>query len=63
MEESRIDIVEVADKIQQIKDEIGKIIVGQKEVVDLILSCVLADGHILLEGVPGVAKTFMAKIS
>lgn len=62
MEESRIDIVEVADKIQQIKDEIGKIIVGQKEVVDLILSCVLADGHILLEGVPGVAKTFMAKI-
>ena len=62
MEESRIDIVEVADKIQQIKDEIGKIIVGQTEVVDLILSCVLADGHILLEGVPGVAKTFMAKI-
>ncbi len=62
MEESRIDIVEIADKIQQIKDEIGKIIVGQKEVVDLILSCVLADGHILLEGVPGVAKTFMAKI-
>ena len=37
MEESRIDIVEVADKIQQIKDEIGKIIVGQTEVVDLIL--------------------------
>ncbi len=62
MEESRIDIVEIADKIQQIKDEIGKIIVGQTEVVDLILSCVLADGHILLEGVPGVAKTFMAKI-
>ncbi len=62
MEESRIDIVEVADKIQQIKDEIGRIIVGQTEVVDLILSCVLADGHILLEGVPGVAKTFMAKI-
>lgn len=62
MEESRVDIVEIADKVQQIKDEIGKIIVGQKEVVDLILSCVLADGHILLEGVPGVAKTFMAKI-
>ena len=62
MEESRVDIVEIADKIQQIKDEIGKIIVGQTEVVDLILSCVLADGHILLEGVPGVAKTFMAKI-
>ena len=62
MEESRVDIVEIADKVQQIKDEIGKIIVGQTEVVDLILSCVLADGHILLEGVPGVAKTFMAKI-
>ncbi|MCR5312738.1 MAG: MoxR family ATPase [Bacteroidaceae bacterium] len=62
MEESRMDIAEISDKVQQMKDEIGNIIVGQNDVVDLVMTCVLADGHILLEGVPGVAKTFLAKI-
>jgi MoxR-like ATPase len=40
-----------------VKDEIGKVIVGQKEMIDRVLIALLADGHILLEGLPGLAKT------
>ena len=42
--------------------EIGRIIIGQQEWVDLLLTAILADGHVLVEGVPGVAKTLMAKV-
>lgn len=45
------------EKFTQAKDEIGKVIVGQKEMVNRILIGLLADGHILLEGMPGLAKT------
>jgi MoxR-like ATPase len=41
--------------------EIGKVVVGQREAVDLMLVALMADGHILLEGVPGVAKTLLAR--
>ena len=41
--------------------EVGKVVVGQREAVDLMLVALLADGHILLEGVPGVAKTLLAR--
>ncbi|RUM66330.1 MAG: ATPase [Sulfurospirillum sp.] len=44
-------------KISQIKDEIQKVIVGQDEMIDALLIGLLCDGHILLEGVPGLAKT------
>ena len=47
----------VLNKIEALKDSVGKVIVGQERVVDMILASVLADGHVLLEGVPGVAKT------
>lgn len=47
-------------KIEKIKEEIGKVIVGQKQLVDSLLIGLFADGHILLEGVPGVAKTLAA---
>ncbi len=43
--------------IQNIKNEIAKTIIGQNELIDSMLICLLTDGHILLEGVPGVAKT------
>jgi len=43
--------------IQKIKNEIAKTIIGQVELIDSMLICLLSDGHILLEGVPGVAKT------
>src|ERR1051325_9626982 len=44
-----------------IEDEVGKIIVGQQEVVRGILTCVLAGGHALLEGVPGLGKTMLVR--
>ena len=47
-------------KFKAVKDEIGKVIVGQTEMVDRLLLAILADGHILLEGLPGLAKTLAA---
>src|SRR5215207_11439443 len=46
---------------KSIEDEVGKIIVGQDEVVRGILTCVLAGGHALLEGVPGLGKTMLIR--
>lgn len=46
----------------KIKEEITKVIVGQEQVIDLLLSALYVDGHILLEGVPGIAKTLLAKL-
>lgn len=60
--ESRIDLQPLANSTKKIKEEISKIIVGQTKVIDLLLTAILSDGHILLEGVPGVAKTLMAKL-
>ena len=45
--------------IKILRDEIGKTIVGNKEVIDGVLSCMLAGGHALLEGVPGLGKTML----
>ena len=50
------------EKLSAVRSEIGKVIVGQDEVINLILTGLLCDGHILLEGVPGVAKTLAAKL-
>lgn len=49
------------DKIKLIQDNINRLFVGKGEVVELVLICMLADGHILLEDVPGVGKTTLAK--
>ncbi|MBS1562678.1 MAG: MoxR family ATPase [Bacteroidetes bacterium] len=49
-------------QIEQIKASVGSIIVGQHNMVELILAALLADGHVLLEGVPGVAKTLAARL-
>lgn len=46
----------------KIKKEVAKVLVGQQEYVDLILAALLSGGHILLEGVPGIAKTLLAKL-
>ncbi|MCK4395396.1 MoxR family ATPase [candidate division WOR-3 bacterium] len=47
--------------IEQLTDEIGKVIVGQRNLIDRILVGLLSDGHILIEGVPGLAKTLIVK--
>lgn len=60
--ENRLHIDAVLQTMDQVKQEIAKIIVGQHHVVELLLTAMLADGHVLLEGVPGVAKTLTAKL-
>lgn len=60
--ESRIDFSTLHEKVARMREQMGKVIVGQREVADLLLTAMLADGHILIEGVPGIAKTFMAKV-
>ncbi|MHA1302742.1 MAG: AAA family ATPase [Candidatus Heimdallarchaeaceae archaeon] len=54
-------IEDLAIKVQQIKKEISKVIVGQEKVIDTMITAVLADGHVLMEGVPGIAKTLMVR--
>ena len=51
------EIDEIAPRIQRIRDEMGKVLVGQTYMVDRLLMALIADGHILLEGIPGLAKT------
>lgn len=60
--DSRIDFAELDVKIRQLKEQMAQVIVGQEEVVDLLLTAIFSDGHVLIEGVPGVAKTLMAKV-
>ena len=58
---SRIDLTDFNSKIAELKYAVSSIVKGQDEVLELLLTALLADGHVLLEGVPGVAKTLMAK--
>lgn len=60
--EQRIDIKTLNNAVIGIRNEIGKVIVGQHKMVDLLLIALLCDGHVLIEGVPGVAKTLTAKL-
>jgi len=60
--ESRMDLSGVEKLVSSIRAEIGKIIVGQHRMVDLLIAALLADGHVLIEGVPGVAKTLTTKL-
>lgn len=59
---NRVDLNKLNDSIRKIRDEIGKVIVGQTQMIDLLITAILADGHVLIEGVPGVAKTLTAKL-
>jgi MoxR-like ATPase len=52
----------VAQKVNELRTEIGKHVIGQEHIVELILAGIFANGHVLLEGVPGVAKTLSAKL-
>jgi MoxR-like ATPase len=60
--ENRTDLSELNGAVMAIRSEVQKIIVGQDDMVKLILAALLADGHVLIEGVPGVAKTLAAKL-
>ena len=58
----RLDLMAFSEKMALVRQQIGSVVVGQDKVVDLLLAAVLADGHVLLEGVPGVAKTLLARL-
>ncbi|MBK6825978.1 MAG: MoxR family ATPase [Chitinophagaceae bacterium] len=60
--QQRTDLTALNQAVMSIRNEIRKIIVGQDEMVRLIITALLADGHVLIEGVPGVAKTMTAKL-
>ena len=60
--QQRIDLSGLNKAVLEIRNEIGSVIIGQHKMVDLLMIGLLCDGHILIEGVPGVAKTLTAKI-
>lgn len=60
--QNRVDLTDLKQAVSNIKSEVGKIIVGQDEMIELLIAAILADGHVLIEGVPGVAKTLTAKL-
>lgn len=59
---ARIDLMPLQESIAKVRTEIAKVIVGQSKMIDQLLVAILANGHVLLEGVPGVAKTITAKL-
>ena len=60
--QQRIDLSGLSRSVFEIRNEISKVIIGQHKMVDLLLIGLICDGHILIEGVPGVAKTLTAKL-
>lgn len=61
--EQRTDLSLLQHSVMSVKEQIRKVIVGQDSMVKLIITALLADGHVLMEGVPGVAKTLTAKLT
>lgn len=59
---SRIDLTDLSGKIAKLREEASKALIGQVEMLDLILTAMFAGGHVLIEGVPGIAKTLSAKL-
>ncbi len=60
--QNRIPLDELRDSVAALKAELAKVIVGQQEFIELLIVALLADGHVLIEGVPGIAKTVTAKL-
>lgn len=60
--ESRVNLTQLTDSVEKIKSELSNYLVGQTQLVDYLMIALLANGHVLIEGVPGVAKTLTAKL-
>lgn len=60
--ESRLDLSELQQTMEAVRAELQKVIVGQDKLVDFLLIALLANGHVLLEGVPGIAKTLAVRL-
>jgi MoxR-like ATPase len=61
-EVARAEVAEFQKSIGGLREEVGKMIVGNREVVDGVLTCMLAGSHALLEGVPGLGKTMLVRV-
>lgn len=59
---SRIDLKNLQEAVNKIRTELGKVIIGQHNMLEMLIISILTDGHSLIEGVPGVAKTLTAKL-
>lgn len=59
---SRLDLTELSSAVKRVKEEIAKVIIGQEKMIDLFITSILSNGHVLIEGVPGIAKTLTAKL-
>lgn len=59
---ARLDMAELQQSLEAVKAEIGKVIIGQEAMIEHLLAALLSNGHVLIEGVPGVAKTITAKL-
>lgn len=59
---SRLPLTELKQQTEAIKTELRKVIVGQEELINLLLVAIISNGHVLIEGVPGLAKTLTAKL-
>jgi MoxR-like ATPase len=60
--ETRTDFSELNNNVTLLKAEMAKVLVGQDQLVELLLTALLANGHVLIEGVPGIAKTLAARL-
>lgn len=58
----QVDLSGLASAVEQLRAEVGKIIIGQHGLIDELIAALFAGGHVLIEGVPGVAKTLTAKL-
>lgn len=61
-ERNNQELIWVAQKVNDVRGELAKFVIGQNEMVELLLAGIFANGHVLLEGAPGVAKTLSAKV-
>ncbi|HMP12517.1 MAG TPA: AAA family ATPase [Saprospiraceae bacterium] len=60
--QNRLDLSHIQQGVQALRAEVQQVIVGQHEALDLMIAAVFSGGHVLLEGVPGIAKTLLAKL-
>ncbi|MFT4666649.1 MAG: MoxR-like ATPase [Polaribacter sp.] len=61
-QENRLDLSKLTNTVEKVKAELHKVIIGQEETMDLLMVALFTGGHVLLEGVPGIAKTMIAKL-
>lgn len=59
---NQLDLSLIFETVQRVKGELRKVIIGQEELMDLLLAAVFTNGHVLLEGMPGIAKTLTARM-